>query len=171
MYAFFQDRHVRGLLGPLLAFLCVAYFIYHSIQGERGLLSMLRTKQKLDIVRQEFNLLQSQKEVLERRVYLLRPDSLDLDMLEERARAVLNFARPDEVIIFEEQPKNFEERAPSAHSPYAVQPQKRDMPEVSKQTIVSKNPSKSARDPKKNGTGALPSKVSAKKSHLPTKHV
>ncbi len=97
-----QNSHIRGLMGPLIAFSCVAYFIYHSIQGERGLLAMLRMKQKLGNVRMEFNLLQSQKEIIERRVYLLRPDSLDRDMLEERARAVLNFARPDEIILFEE---------------------------------------------------------------------
>ena len=165
MYAFFQDRHIRGLLGPLLAFFCVAYFIYHSIQGERGLLSMLRTKQKLDIVRQEFNLLQSQKEVLERRVYLLRPDSLDLDMLEERARAVLNFARPDEVIIFEEKPKNFEDRAPSAHSPYAMRTQKNDA------SVPPKNHQKSLNDKKKSGTSNVPSKTGIRASHPPAKHV
>jgi len=105
-FSIFQQRQVRGLMGPLIAFFCVTYFIYHSIQGERGLLSMLRMKQKLETVRAELNHLQSQKETIERRVYLLRPDSLDLDMLEERARAVLNFARSDEVIIYEEQQKN-----------------------------------------------------------------
>lgn len=63
---------------------------------------MIRLKQKLEDVRIELMHLQSKKEVMERRVYLLRPDSLDLDMLEERARAVLNFAKPEEVIIFEE---------------------------------------------------------------------
>ncbi len=101
--SFFYNPQIQGLMGPLIAFACVTYFIYHSIQGDRGLLSMVRMKQKLDQVRLEFNTLQGNKEVLERRVYLLRPDSLDLDMLEERARAVLNFARADEVIIFEEQ--------------------------------------------------------------------
>lgn len=98
----FSDPQLRGLTGPLLAFLCVTYFIYHSIQGERGILSMFRLKQKLEIAKAELNLLTSQREALERRVYLLRPDSLDLDLLEERARAVLNFARSDEVIIYEE---------------------------------------------------------------------
>lgn len=101
-FELFKRRQLRGLLGPLLAFGCVTYFIYHSIQGERGMLSMFRMKKKLEDVRAQLSLLQSDKEVIERRVYLLRPDSLDLDMLDERARAVLNCARSDEVIIFEE---------------------------------------------------------------------
>jgi cell division protein FtsB len=37
--------------------------------------------------------------VLERRASLLRPDHLDPDMLEERARTILNFARPDEIVV------------------------------------------------------------------------
>lgn len=163
MNAFFHDRHVRGLLGPLAAFFCVAYFIYHSIQGERGLLSMLRMKQKLEIVRQEFHFLQAQKELLDRRVYLLRPDSLDLDILEERARAVLNFARSDEVIIFEEKPKNFEERAPSAHSPYAVRAPSKGVFIPSKRTVTS-SASK--------GHGDKPrSSFTKKKTSLPTRNV
>jgi len=102
LFDFFQRRQFKDILGPLIAFSCVAYFIYHSIQGDHGLLSLLRMRQKLEVVKSELNLLQAQKEVLDRRVYLLRPDSLDLDMLEERARAVLNFGRSDEVIIFED---------------------------------------------------------------------
>lgn len=101
----FTDPQLKGLLGPLIAFACVAYFIYHSIQGERGILSMFRLRQKLELVKAELNLLTSQRESLERRVQLLRPDNLDLDLLEERARAILNFARSDEVIIYEEQGK------------------------------------------------------------------
>lgn len=97
-----KEPQLRELLGPLLAFLCITYFMYHSIQGERGIRSMFHLKQRLEVAKSELNALTGQKESLERRVHLLRPDSLDLDLLEERARAVLNFARRDEVIIYEE---------------------------------------------------------------------
>jgi hypothetical protein len=36
---------------------------------------------------------------MERRVALLSPQSLDLDMLEERARIVLNYGRESEVVV------------------------------------------------------------------------
>ena len=31
---------------------------------------------------------------------MLRPDGLDRDMLDERARAVLNLAHPDDLVVF-----------------------------------------------------------------------
>jgi cell division protein FtsB len=37
---------------------------------------------------------------MEQRVALLSNTSLDLDMLEERARVMLNFAHPDDLVIF-----------------------------------------------------------------------
>ncbi|MBI3710032.1 MAG: septum formation initiator family protein [Proteobacteria bacterium] len=43
----------------------------------------------------------AERRALERRVALLRPDNLDPDLLDERARLVLNLARPDEVVIFD----------------------------------------------------------------------
>lgn len=41
---------------------------------------------------------EQKKTQLEHQVHLLRPDSLDLDMLEERARIVLHYANTDEII-------------------------------------------------------------------------
>ena len=43
--------------------------------------------------------LNEQKTQLEHRVGLLRPNSLDPDLLEERARVVLNYARDDEMLV------------------------------------------------------------------------
>ena len=39
------------------------------------------------------------REALERRVSLLKPDSLDLDILDERVRATINLGLPNEVVI------------------------------------------------------------------------
>jgi cell division protein FtsB len=77
----------------------MAYFVYHLFQGERGIFSMLSLQKKLKIEEEKLDELQVKREILERQVTLLRPDSLDLDMLEERVRAVLHFAQPDEIII------------------------------------------------------------------------
>ena len=43
--------------------------------------------------------LDEKKEALENRVHLLRSGSLDLDLLDERARHVLNVGHDDEIII------------------------------------------------------------------------
>ena len=44
----------------------------------------------------------AQKHKLEAKVRLLSSSSLDLDMLDERARVVLNFAGNDEFVILDE---------------------------------------------------------------------
>jgi cell division protein FtsB len=84
----------------LLGFCLLFYFAYHIFQGERGFFAWLRLKQKIAEDEAILVNLQVQRETLERQVHLLRPDNLDLDMLEERARLILNFARPDEVVIY-----------------------------------------------------------------------
>jgi cell division protein FtsB len=45
--------------------------------------------------------LRVERATLEHRVVRLRPESLDLDLLDERARAVLNLSSPDEIVVIE----------------------------------------------------------------------
>lgn len=62
-------------------------------------MSWLRFRQTIEAEEKVLFDLQSQKETLERQVYLLKPESIDQDMLEERVRLILNFAYEDEVVI------------------------------------------------------------------------
>jgi len=96
------EKRPRDIIGPLLALCFMVYFLYHIFQGERGLLSWLRLQQKIIEDEKILLSLQSQRDTLEHKVYLLRPDSLDKDMLEERVRLLLNFGRADEVVIHDE---------------------------------------------------------------------
>jgi cell division protein FtsB len=93
---------LNHILGPLIALLLMIYFGYHIVQGERGLFSWMRLRQKITESQEHLSKIQSEKETLERRVSLLRPDSLDPDMLEERARKILNWGHPGEVIIYDD---------------------------------------------------------------------
>lgn len=92
-------NRARLIAAPVVIFCLVAYFGYHAIQGERGLLAWLSVKQELTQARATQTALTETRADLERRVTLLRPDSLDRDMLDERAHAILNYGREDEVII------------------------------------------------------------------------
>jgi cell division protein FtsB len=92
-------RGLRAVVAPVIFVSLMVYFIYHLFQGERGIFSMLRLQTVLAADEQKLAELQGKKEVLEHQVTLLRPDSLDLDMLEERVRIVLHFAQPDEMLI------------------------------------------------------------------------
>lgn len=79
---------------------CVAgYFAYHAVQGDRGIIAWLVLNQQIREAQQVEAELAAERAVLEQRVALLRPDSLDPDMLAERARVMLNLAHSDELII------------------------------------------------------------------------
>ena len=92
-------KRFRTIMGPLIGLVAVGYFAYHTVEGDRGVLAWLRLR--TDIVDAELELAKvtSERQQLEHRVLLLRPDHLDPDMLEERARAMLNMAHPGEVEV------------------------------------------------------------------------
>ena len=87
-------------------FLLILYFGVQALTGERGLLShgeraeMLERRQaelaRLEDQRQD---LEDQRQDLEIRVRYMRTDNLSRDLLEERARVVLGFARPEDYLI------------------------------------------------------------------------
>ncbi len=95
----FRQR-ARQLAGPLIVAAMVAYLGYHAVQGKRGLVAWLRLDQRIEQTRAALALNRAEERRLAHRVALLRPDGLDRDMLDERARAVLNLAHPDDLVVF-----------------------------------------------------------------------
>jgi cell division protein FtsB len=92
-------RRARAITGPVLAISLVCYFAYHLFVGDRGLIAWLHLTQQLRDGKATLAALDSERRALDHRVGLLRPDHLDPDMLDERARAALNLAGPDEIVI------------------------------------------------------------------------
>lgn len=90
---------LRTLLVPLACVLGLAYAIYHGVQGERGLLAWIDRSAAVERARADAAALAEERRRLERRVSLLRTESLDLDLLEEQARRLLNMGQPDEQIL------------------------------------------------------------------------
>jgi len=80
----------------------VFYFLYHTVTGERGVLRYMYLKKEIAQAEKIAESYHKQKLKLEDKVRLLSSSSLDLDMLEERAREVLNFAGDDEFIVLDE---------------------------------------------------------------------
>jgi len=77
-------RRARHVLVPMLGALLIAYFGYHAIEGDRGLLAYLRLTQEIKKAEISRDLIQADRVQIERRVALLRPDGVDPDMLDER---------------------------------------------------------------------------------------
>ena len=96
------NRRFKSLAAQLVGACIAGYFIYHAVQGDRGILAWMRVNQQLELARHELAATTAEREALEQRVSLLSNSSLDLDMLEERARVMLNFSHPDDVVVFGE---------------------------------------------------------------------
>jgi cell division protein FtsB len=92
-------RRARHAIFPLLSACAIFYFGYHAVHGEYGLGAYLKLHKQIAALQVEHTDLVAQRTELEHRVSLLRPDSLDPDMLDERARALLGFAHPDDLVI------------------------------------------------------------------------
>ena len=97
-------RRARLIVGPICGISLVAYFGYHLVQGDRGLSAWLRLSREIRTEQANLTVMDDERRALDQRVNLLRPDHLDRDMLDERARASLNLIRPDERVIFDPAP-------------------------------------------------------------------
>ncbi|MDE0810519.1 MAG: septum formation initiator family protein [Alphaproteobacteria bacterium] len=96
-------RRARHMVGPMLGCLLVAYFVYHSIQGDHGAVAWRQLDMLITEAETSLESLDSQRGALERRVKMLRPDSLDADLVEEQGRRLLNFSHPDDVVLVPQQ--------------------------------------------------------------------
>ena len=92
-------KRARQVAPQALLACLVAYFLYHAVQGDRGILAWVRLERDLAESRGLQGQLAREREHLDRQVGLLRPDNLDPDLLEERARVLLNYGHAEEVEI------------------------------------------------------------------------
>ena len=98
-------RRLRGAAAPALLIGAALYLGYHTVHGERGLRAWLHTSAEVANLRTELAVARAERARLENRVVRLRPDSLDPDLLEERARAVLNLGHRDDLVILAPAPQ------------------------------------------------------------------
>ncbi len=98
-YFIFLLKSSKKIVFNVLLFLLLAYFIFHSIYGNRGIIAYLTLNQRLEKAYSELETLRAERIELEHRVKLLRPESLDKDMLDQEARRVLGVALPREQVF------------------------------------------------------------------------
>ncbi|TVR99580.1 MAG: septum formation initiator family protein [Rhodospirillales bacterium] len=95
-------RFLRYLAGPAIGLLLIAFFAYHVVHGDRGLAAWEEMERQYAEAVAERDRLHAERQILEHRVRLLRPESLDADLLEEMARRTLGLGHPDDLVIFPE---------------------------------------------------------------------
>lgn len=69
------------------------------MNGKLGLIGRAMIERQVTELETELAALVAEREDLVARVSLLRPESLDPDMLDERARLYLNLVHPAEVVV------------------------------------------------------------------------
>ncbi len=90
---------LRAMILPAIFMSLVAYFLWNATQGDRGLQAYALRQEQLRSVRADLAKAQAEQAGWERRVSELRSQRLDPDMLDERARAMLNLADPADVVM------------------------------------------------------------------------
>ncbi len=100
MKTLFSYRHlIRANLLPFIGLCICVYFSYHALYGNRSFVKWLELNSELATLSNKHDILIAEREALEQKVVMMRPGSLDRDLLEERARLVLGYKHPDEFIV------------------------------------------------------------------------
>lgn len=84
-----------------LAAAMIAYFGFHAYHGDHGIRAKQQFLVEIADLNAELQALRREKAEVDRRVVLMRTEALDPDMLDQRAREILNFADPRELILIE----------------------------------------------------------------------
>lgn len=92
-------RRAGQIAGPVIGIIVVAYFTYHAVQGDRGLIALGKLRGTVSTLQAEVLDARAQRMDLERKVAALRQVSLDPDLLEERARVLLGYGYAHEVVV------------------------------------------------------------------------
>ena len=92
-------RRLSQLAVPAVCLMVLSYIGYHAFTGDRGLNAQDRLAVETTELNTVLNDLVEERELLEKQIVLLRPATLDPDMLDEQARAVLNYAAEGEMTI------------------------------------------------------------------------
>lgn len=99
----FKSRNFQRLsqkaIAPFLALSIIGYFIYHSIQGDRGILAWVQLQERLGQALYQLNKTVKERRALEEIVQDLRPESINRDLLDQQVRLQLGYTHPDEVVI------------------------------------------------------------------------
>jgi cell division protein FtsB len=102
-------RRLRALLTTLGLYVMVAlligYFGVNAVNGNRGLKAKQDIDRQIEALSADLTRLTVERTGWERRIALLKSGGIDPDMLDERARALLDYVHPDELTLMLNTPK------------------------------------------------------------------
>ncbi len=90
---------MRSSAANILLCLVLCYFAYHALVGDQGLARWTQLQKNEKALSAELLELRAEKQEIKDRIKRLRPETLDLDYVEEIARKKLAYAREDEYLV------------------------------------------------------------------------
>ena len=96
-------KRLRSILAAIglyaAAALMIGYFGVNAYTGARGLKANQDLAQQMSALTGELAALKLERQRWEHRVSLLRADAIDPDLLDERVRAMLDYADPHDLVL------------------------------------------------------------------------
>jgi cell division protein FtsB len=89
----------RQIVVPIFAAAISGYFAFHAVHGDRGVFAYAELSERVRDAQIKLAEVRGQREAMQSDVRLLQRESLDLNLLEERVRAVLNYVDDDDLLI------------------------------------------------------------------------
>jgi cell division protein FtsB len=95
-----KNRNARWALLLLICLALIGYFAYHAVEGDHGLHKRAMLSDKIKRLETELKALKDERLRIEHDVALVTTRARsEPDLLDEQARGLLNYARPDEIIV------------------------------------------------------------------------
>ena len=91
-------KYLTNYLLPVLLTFFLVYISYYTFIGDTGLTKNTVLKEELNKATAELAMVKEQKIELEKHISLLEKN-IDADMLQEKAKKILYYAHPEEIII------------------------------------------------------------------------
>lgn len=88
-------QNLIAFIGVCLSF----YFCYHLIAGERSYLRLVSLGNQIETASADYARASDERETLEQKVVMMRPGTVNRDLLEEQARRVLGFHYEGEKVL------------------------------------------------------------------------
>jgi cell division protein FtsB len=88
----------------VLAGLLIGYFGLHAYTGDHGLRARDELDKQIVTLTAQLDEANAEHDYWERRIRLLKPDGVDPDMLDERARELLDYVGPRDLILIQKKP-------------------------------------------------------------------
>ena len=95
---------LRAILFPLVLYLVSGgiggYFVWHAINGDRGLKVSDEYEKSIAMLKTELEATRADSAKWQHRIDLMRGNVIDRDLLEEEARATLDRVGKDDLVVF-----------------------------------------------------------------------